>query len=190
MFVAGCHGHHGQLPAGEYLVTTSAHTTSSSGQPSFLPWQDFLNVCLEWNLPLNDTWIIPGRTAAAEARELLDHLALSGCTTAQALQQLNALVYQQGSSNPGLGGSNIVNAGIHLPGTYPHDEWQGTRLEGFVISQGQEGLSRPEAWQGLRDVRDKMARQVLNVTSLDESLRKPYEQLLQKSGEKKISWHL
>lgn len=24
---------------------------------------------------------------------------------------------------------------VHLPGTYPHAEWQGTRLEGFVIAQ-------------------------------------------------------
>lgn len=26
---------------------------------------------------------------------------------------------------------------VHLSGTYPHAEWQGDRIEGFVISTGQ-----------------------------------------------------
>jgi hypothetical protein len=31
-------------------------------------------------------------------------------------------------------GADAANC-VHLPGTYPHAEWQGTRLEGFVIAQ-------------------------------------------------------
>jgi hypothetical protein len=46
---AGCHGHHGQLPAGEYLVATAAHVRDplGSGRPKFLGWADFLDMCLE-----------------------------------------------------------------------------------------------------------------------------------------------
>ena len=34
------------------------------------------------------------------------------------------------------GGS--ASGSLHLPGTYPHDQWQGSRIEGFVIAQGQK----------------------------------------------------
>ena len=34
-------------------------------------------------------------------------------------------------------GSNSAGS-VHLPGSYPHDQWQGSRIEGFVISQGQQ----------------------------------------------------
>lgn len=32
---------------------------------------------------------------------------------------------------------DATGCSIHLPGSYPHDQWQGSRIEGFVISQGQ-----------------------------------------------------
>ena len=97
----GCHGHHGQLPAAEYLVATAAHTdtdyddsftltrahadehapasgghadvgvsgaaaTDAAGPapkqgPQFLPWHNFMALCLRHGLPLNDLWIIAGR---------------------------------------------------------------------------------------------------------------------------------
>ena len=45
---AGCHGHHGQVPAAEYLVTTAAHTVDTdSGRPRFLTWYEFLQFCVE-----------------------------------------------------------------------------------------------------------------------------------------------
>jgi hypothetical protein len=26
---------------------------------------------------------------------------------------------------------------VHIPGTYPHEQWQGSRLEGFVVARGE-----------------------------------------------------
>ncbi|KXZ52407.1 hypothetical protein GPECTOR_9g451 [Gonium pectorale] len=67
--VTGSHGHHGQLPAAEYLVTTAAHTTHpATGGPAFLPWLPFLELCAELGLPLNDTWLFAGGPMAAAAR--------------------------------------------------------------------------------------------------------------------------
>ena len=34
-----------------------------------------------------------------------------------------------------LTGSGSASHCVHLPGTYPHHQWQGSRLEGFVIAQ-------------------------------------------------------
>lgn len=63
---AGSHGHHGQLPAAEYLVATAAHTECAPGEEGaggvrFLPWHDFMALCLKHGLPLNDVWIMAGR---------------------------------------------------------------------------------------------------------------------------------
>ena len=90
--VAGSHGHHGQLPAGEYLVTTSAHTLDASGCPAFLPWRPFLEFCIEQGLPFNDTWLVAGTPWAQAARDTLDGLALSGGPTVRSLQALGQLV--------------------------------------------------------------------------------------------------
>jgi hypothetical protein len=184
---SACHGHHGQLPAGEYLVATSAHTAGSSGQPQFLPWLSFLQLCLEFGLPLNDTWILQGSAAAAAARELLDHLALSGCPTAEALQQLTALI-----EVPDAAAGDTVNAaaaaaagckGVHLPGTYPHEQWQGSRIEGFVVSQGQ-AVAGHEGWQQLLQLRQAMAGQVVRLEQCagQQQLQRPYECLLKQTG--------
>ncbi|GFH31641.1 uncharacterized protein HaLaN_30721, partial [Haematococcus lacustris] len=46
--VTGCHGHHGQVPAGEYLVATAAHAPDpGTGLPRFLAWGEFMDFCLE-----------------------------------------------------------------------------------------------------------------------------------------------
>lgn len=153
----------------------------------FLPWQDLLLICLEWCLPLNNMWIIQGSSAAAAARELLDRLALSGCTTSEVLDQLGKLS-DQTSDQPDLGsdaGSKVSDrprsSCIHLPGTYPHDQWQGSRIEGFVVSQTQ-GPETRKAWQGLWQIRDRMAGQMLSYHQLTPELQRPYQHLLQNSG--------
>jgi hypothetical protein len=195
--IAGCHGHHGQLPAGEYLVATSAHTAGSSGQPEFLSWHAFLQLCLEFGLPLNDTWILSGGATAAAARELLDHLALSGCPTADALQQLTALVQEPHSAAGGAaggGGSSggidpvaaaaaAARKGVHLPGSYPHQQWQGSRIEGFVLSQGQ-AVAGQQGWQELLLLGQAMAGQVVQLGQCagNQELQRPYQYLLEQAG--------
>ncbi|GFR51493.1 hypothetical protein Agub_g13855, partial [Astrephomene gubernaculifera] len=57
--VTASHGHHGQLPTAEYLVTTAAHSLHPhTGAPTFLPPLPFLELCAELRLPTNDTWIL------------------------------------------------------------------------------------------------------------------------------------
>eukprot|EP00967_Tisochrysis_lutea_P074709 scaffold100494_cov23-Tisochrysis_lutea.AAC.1 len=44
--VTGSHGHHGQLPAAEYLVTTAAHTLDvNTAKPIFLTWLEWGKLC-------------------------------------------------------------------------------------------------------------------------------------------------
>lgn len=195
---SGCHGHHGQLPAGEYLVTTSAHTSGPDGQPHFLPWLQFLRLCLEFGLPLNDTWIIRGSSAAAAARQLLDDLAIGGCPTSEALWRLTAVVVGgddiigvtgvTGGTGDTSGTGSVEAQGMHLPGSYPHDQWQGSRIEGFVVSQGQalvgaEG-GAAGAWGELARLGEAMGRQVVRVGGLAAGLLHPYQDFLKQSGEK------
>ncbi len=130
--VTGSHGHHGQLPAAEYLVATAAHTFDPvTGAPAFLPWLPFLELCAELGLPTNDTWVVAGGPLAGAARQALDSLAMRGGPTGHALRSLDALVAE------GEGQGEAAGC-LRLPGTYPHDEWQGERLEGFVVAAGQE----------------------------------------------------
>lgn len=168
--VTGCHGHHGQLPAAEYLVTTSAHTVDTvTGRPSFLPWQDFMSFCLEQGLPVNDTWLFAGTRWAAAARDALDDLALRGGPTATALSSLSALVEE------GRG-----DGCLHLPGTYPHDQWQGSRIEGFVVSQGQGTDAASTA--ALEQLLPALRSTVLQLEQVPEPLRQPYSQVMQRCG--------
>eukprot|EP00798_Chlamydomonas_sp_ICE-L_P020786 gene20786-27612_t len=134
------------------------------GNPSFLPWRSFLNFCIEQGLPTNDTWLIAGHSWANAARDTLDELALSGGPTKQALGALDKIV-EEGSA----AGS------VHLPGTYPHADWQGTRIEGFVIAQGEE--ITPQATQLLLQLRPAMQAAVLPLGSVPEELKEPYRDL-------------
>jgi hypothetical protein len=63
------------VPAGEYLMALSAHCEGPSGAPVFLGAQDFSRLCLEFGLPVNDTWLVAGRHWASKARELLDDMS-------------------------------------------------------------------------------------------------------------------
>jgi hypothetical protein len=79
---AGSHGHHGQVPRGEYLMALSAHTEGPTGAPLFLTSDEFSRLCLELSLPVNDTWLVAGNHFAQKARELLDDMSTQvGCTT-------------------------------------------------------------------------------------------------------------
>lgn len=234
---AASHGHHGQLPAAEYLVATAAHSESheSGGTPRFLPWHDFMALCLEWGLPLNDVWLIAGRPHAEAARQLLDDLALRGGPTSEwyalpggsfagiarstpclalgapahvacptpsfkhnkirahkngverrhaayghvllaamlvphppagvAVEQLHALVADGGAAGA-----------VHLPGTYPHAQWQGERIEGFVVAQG-DAVSEA-ASERLRSLRGAMEAQVLPLEAVAPHLRTPYADMV------------
>ena len=46
--VTSSHGHHGQLPAAEYLVATAAHGQDpATSAPAFMGWLPFLELCAE-----------------------------------------------------------------------------------------------------------------------------------------------
>ncbi len=139
--------------------------------PVFLGWLPFLEVCVELGLPLNDTWVLCGPTLANAARQALDSLALKGGPTSEALKALGELV------SGGEGGEG--SGSLHLPGSYPHDEWQGERIEGFVVAQGQE-LSEQEAAR-LRALRDAMAARRLSLGAVPQHLRRPYHSALKQA---------
>eukprot|EP00892_Ulva_mutabilis_P003737 jgi/Ulvmu1/1735/UM117_0012.1 len=122
--VARCLSHHGQLPAGEYMVVTSVTRLHADGTLEVLPWVDHLEFCAAHHLPVNDAWLFAGTAAAAAAATALDTAANAALPTASALAMLDAVV-----------DSHSLKA-IRICGTYPHDAWQGTRVEGFVIAQG------------------------------------------------------
>jgi len=165
--VTGCHGHHGQLPAGEYLVATSAHTLQPlTGRPAFLAWPEFMRLCVELGLPVNDTWLFAGHSWAAAARDSLDALAVRGGPTARALAALSA------AANEGA-----ADGCLHLPGTYPHDAWQGSRIEGFVVAQGQPVDG--ESLELLRQMRPALERSRIELKSVPEALQRPYQAMLE-----------
>ena len=125
---------------------------------------------MEFKLPLNDTWIVQGTTAAAAVRELLDDLSLQGLPTAKTLEQLSSLVAQQGVA--------AGCKGLHLPGSYPHEQWQGSRVEGFVVSQGQQASDR--VWGELQGLGRGMQQQVVGVEGVPVDWSQPYADLLTK----------
>eukprot|EP01025_Chloroclados_australasicus_P016985 TRINITY_DN18671_c0_g1_i1.p1 TRINITY_DN18671_c0_g1~~TRINITY_DN18671_c0_g1_i1.p1 ORF type:complete len:398 (+),score=18.44 TRINITY_DN18671_c0_g1_i1:116-1195(+) len=122
--VTGCLGHHGQIPRGEYLVTTSAHTIDDAGQVYFLSWLEFVKFCIQYELPINDSWLVGSSVTANKLRDLLDEVTEVGLSTEQVLQRITTCLQGQEKC-------------IHIEGTYPHEQWQGSRMEGFVISRGQ-----------------------------------------------------
>ncbi len=69
---------------------------------------------------------------------------------------------------------------LHLPGSYPHDQWQGTRIEGFVVAQGQPAT--PEAAAALRALEGPMRAAVLRLEGVAEGLRAPYKCQLAAAG--------
>ncbi|GIM05298.1 hypothetical protein Vretimale_9759, partial [Volvox reticuliferus] len=166
--VTGSHGHHGQLPAAEYLVTTAAHTfDTATGAPAFLDWLPFLELCADLGLPTNDTWVVAGGYLACAARQALDALALRGGPTGHAVRTLDELVVAGAEA-----GEAAVGGCLRLAGTYPHDEWQGDRLEGFVVAAGQQ--LGPEEMQRLHSIRDALEAGRLPLAAVPEHLRRPY----------------
>jgi hypothetical protein len=136
-------------------------------------------MCLQLQLPVNDTWLIAGQHLAADVRQLLDDVSLAPRSTGDILHQLNRLTEcgaAAGSSSVGQGLHSI-----HLPGTYPHDQWQGSRLEGFVIAQGQPIAA--DTQHQLQQLQGRMQQQVVHLEATPQQLRQPYAQLVAKAGE-------
>ena len=88
-------------------------------------WTAMLEFCAEHGVPVNDTWVIWGDAAAAAATATLQKLSVTAPTTAAAVAALDDL----------LGAFPDTHVRVH--GTYPHAQWQGSRIEGFVVAQGE-----------------------------------------------------
>lgn len=97
----------------------------SSASVQVLDWTAMLEFCAEHGVPVNDTWVIWGADAAAAATATLQQLSLSAPTTTAAIAALDDLL------------STFPDSHVRIRGTYPHAEWQGSRLEGFVVAQGE-----------------------------------------------------
>ena len=98
-----------------------------------LPLHEVLAFCVRHSLPSNDAWLVASTEDAARMRECLDRVATEGSPTAEAVAALNALV------------DTSQSGALHMPGGYPHEAWQGSRVEGFVVAQGpaiSAGLTR------------------------------------------------
>jgi hypothetical protein len=69
---------------------------------------------------------------------------------------------------------------VHLPGTYPHDQWQGDRIEGFVVSRGQR-YSGAEA-AALVALAAPLRGAVVELGAVLPRLRCPYRDALAAAG--------
>jgi hypothetical protein len=85
---------------------------------------EHLEFCRENFLPVNDVWLFARSKAASAASAALDDAANAALNTAAALAVLDAVVAEHPHDS------------IRIQGTYPHMQWQGSRIEGFVVSQG------------------------------------------------------
>lgn len=56
-------------------MALSAHIEGPTGAPVFLTSDEFSRLCLEFGLPVNDTWLVAGKHFAQKARELLDDMS-------------------------------------------------------------------------------------------------------------------
>lgn len=89
-----------------------------------LSLMEHLAFCRDNYLPVNDVWLFARSKAAAGAAAALDDAANAALPTAVALEALDAVA------------AEFPNDSIKIQGTYPHAIWQGSRIEGFVVSQG------------------------------------------------------
>jgi hypothetical protein len=95
-----------------------------------------LAFCLKHSLPVNDSWLFWSQAAATAASHTLSNLTLDAPTTSEALLNLQQLC------------GKFPDHSMRITGTYPHAEWQGSRIEGFVVAQGE-----PTDAEVLRDFR-------------------------------------
>ena len=113
-----------------------------------------LAFCAKHALPVNDSWLFWSVDAAAAASHGLSRISLAASTTSAALADMQQIC------------ENFPEHSLRITGTYPHGAWQGSRIEGFVVAQGE-----PAADAVLADFR-KLAEQsaeptrVLQMTSL------------------------
>lgn len=85
---------------------------------------EHLAFCREHYIPVNDVWLFARSKAAAGAAAALDDAANAALPTAAALAALDAVA------------AEFPQDSIRIWGTYPHMQWQGSRIEGFVVTQG------------------------------------------------------
>ena len=81
--------------------------------------------CAKHSLPVNDCWLLWSVHAAAAASHGLARLSLAAATTSSALAVMQQIC------------DNFPEHSLRITGTYPHAEWQGSRIEGFVVAQGE-----------------------------------------------------
>ena len=89
-----------------------------------LSLMEYLAFCREHHLPVNDVWLFARTKAAAGAAAALDDAANAALPTAAALEALDGVA------------ADFPQDSIRVRGTYPHMQWQGSRIEGFVVAQG------------------------------------------------------
>lgn len=115
-------GHAGRVTAGQ----TDGHDgPTRTACMQVVDWTDKLEFCAEHGVPVNDTWVIWGAAAAAAATAALQKLSVTAPTTAAAVAALDDLL------------SAFPDGHVRVSGTYPHAQWQGSRIEGFVVAQGE-----------------------------------------------------
>jgi hypothetical protein len=124
-------------------------------QAQVLPFDEFLAFCRTHRLPTNDAWLFSGTSCAAVVRRCLDRVAKDASPTKEATGALDAVLVSCGGSES-----------VRVRGSYPHHEWQGTRIEGFVVAQG-DAVS-PEYSQKLRDFAGDLGEQVLHVNDVED----------------------
>ena len=117
---------------------------------------EMLEFCRRHRLPTNDIWLFGTPALATTARTALDVAASSGSPTAEILSSLDNLV-----------DSAAAGSAVKIAGTYPHADWQGTRIEGFVVSQG-ESVS-DEYSSRMAAVGQQLAEQVVPFAQFGDS---------------------
>jgi hypothetical protein len=130
-----------------------------------LPMDKQLHFCREHRLPVNDSWLVPTVNAADKVRACLDNLASSAVPTAEAIAALDATV-----------SASVPDKVLRVPGTYPHEQWQGTRIEGFVVSQG-PSINKTFA-ENIGNAASELEGQRINISRLEPPLVRPASSLL------------
>jgi hypothetical protein len=78
------------------------------GEVAFLPFLELLQLCAEYGLPVNDTWLVAGQRSAADMRRVLDAAAASGHPTSHVLRTLSQ-VLELPHATPPIGVRHPVN---------------------------------------------------------------------------------
>jgi hypothetical protein len=124
-----------------------------------------LRFCREHRLPVNDVWLVSTEEAAKKVRMCLDRIASNAVPTAEAIAALDATV-----------SSGLSDKVLRVHGTYPHDQWQGTRIEGFVVSQGP--AINTQFAKNIGELAAALDGQRINIADFQPELVKPASRVL------------